>query len=126
ELDLLEENFLTTHCLRDAEQDSAGVWTVSFRPVAPRRDELDIRGTLRIDGATYAVREIAFEYLRGGRPWGRGTLHFAEVSTPYGVVRLPARGTVYGDPGGTLGLLLRDFEGTFTVGNYREFEEVGG
>jgi Carboxypeptidase regulatory-like domain len=127
ELQLLQESFLATHCLEgDAERDDQGVWTLRFRPVRADRRASDIRGALRVDGESFQVMELQFEYLRRGRPWGEGSLAFAPVETPYGRVHLPLSGRLRGDVGGMIGLLLDDFSGTVEFHDYRDFERVAG
>ena len=125
ELELLEDDFLRTHCLEGDTDDGRGGLVLRFRPTRPRGGgELDVRGTIRIDPATYVVRELEFEYLNGRRPSARGTLRYAEVRTPHGSIRLPEGGTLSGDPGGMVGMVVQDFRGTFRMERYRGFERV--
>jgi hypothetical protein len=125
ELELLHDDFLRTHCLEGDTDDGRGGLALRFRPVRARGGgELDVRGTLRIDPATYAVRELEFEYLNGRRVSARGILRYAEVRTPFGSIRLPEGGTLRGDPGGMMGMVVQDFRGTFRMERYRGFERV--
>ncbi|HEU0076329.1 MAG TPA: hypothetical protein VFQ76_01695, partial [Longimicrobiaceae bacterium] len=126
ELELLDDGFLRTHCLEGDAGDGRGGLTLRFRPSGRQRGdgELDIRGALRIDPASYVVRELEFEYLNGRKPFARGTLRYAEVRTPDGTIRLPAGGTLTGDPGGMVGVLVQGFEGTFTMDGYHGFERA--
>lgn len=126
ELELLADDFLRTHCLEGDTEDGRGGLTLRFRPTGRQGGdgELDIRGALRIDPAGYVVRELEFEYLNGRKPFARGTLRYAEVRTPDGPMRLPAGGTLSGDPGGMVGVVVQGFEGTFTIDGHRGFERV--
>ncbi|MET0400441.1 MAG: carboxypeptidase-like regulatory domain-containing protein [Longimicrobiaceae bacterium] len=126
ELELLADDFLRTHCLEGDAEDGRGGLVLRFRPTGRQGGdgELDIRGALRIDPAGYVVRELEFEYLDGRRPFARGTLRYAEVRTPDGPMRLPAGGTLSGDPGGMMGVVVQGFQGTFTMDGHRGFERV--
>jgi hypothetical protein len=125
ELELLDDDFLRTHCLEGDTDDARGGLVLRFRPVKTRGGgQLDIRGALRIDPASYVVRELEFEYLNGRKAFARGTLRYAEVRTPDGSMRLPAGGVLSGDPGGMVGMVVQGFEGTFTMEGYRGFERV--
>ena len=125
ELELLDDDFLRTHCLEGDTDDGRGGLVLRFRPVKPRGGgQLDIRGALRIDPASFVVRELEFEYMNGRRAFARGTLRYAEVRTPHGSMRLPAGGVLSGDPGGMMGMVVQGFEGTFTMDGYRGFERV--
>ncbi len=125
EMELLDDRFLTTHCLEGDPGDGSAGYTLRFRPVRrPDDGRTDIRGEVRIDAAGYGVRELVYEYLDGGRRFARASLRYEDVRTPDGVVRLPATGTISGNPDGMLGVLLQDFHGTITFGGFRGFERV--
>ncbi len=126
ELELLDDDFLRTHCLEGDTGDERGGLTLRFRPSGRPGGggELDIRGALRIDPASYVVRELEFEYLNGRKPFARGTMRYAEVRTPDGTMRLPAGGVLAGDPGGMVGMMVQGFRGTFTMDGYRGFRRV--
>lgn len=125
EFELLSEGFLTRYCLEAIEREAAG-WAFRFRPVRTRAGISDIRGVLRLEAETFRVREIDFEYLSGGRPWGRALLRYADVATPMGPVRLPVSGRIRGRPVGGLGLVVTGFEGEVELRDHRAFEDVGG
>ena len=125
--DLLDDRFLRTHCLTgEARETEEGALELRFRPVRRDPERVDIRGWIRLEPGTFAVRELEFEYLRGGRVWARANLVYADVRTPYGLVRLPSHGTFSGRPGGTLGLVLAEINGTIELTGYRDFERVYG
>ncbi|HEV2146130.1 MAG TPA: carboxypeptidase-like regulatory domain-containing protein [Longimicrobiaceae bacterium] len=125
ELELLDDDFLRTHCLEGDTDDGRGGLALRFRPVRPRGGgELDIRGVIHIDPVSYVVRELEFEYLNGRRPSARGTLRYAEVRTPDGTIRLPAGGTISGDPAGMVGMVVQGFDGTYAMERYRGFERL--
>lgn len=125
ELELLHDDFLRTHCLEGDTDDGRGGLALRFRPVRARGGgELDVRGTIRIDPATYVVRELEFEYLNGRRSSARGTLRYAEVRTPHGTIRLPAGGAITGDPGGLMAAVVQGLEATYTMEAYRGFQRV--
>ncbi|HEX2190979.1 MAG TPA: carboxypeptidase-like regulatory domain-containing protein [Longimicrobiaceae bacterium] len=125
ELELLDDDFLRTHCLEGDPGDDAAGLALRFRPTGePRREGFDLRGVIRIDPETFVVRELEFEYLSGRRPVARGTVRYAEVRTPDGLIRLPAGGRVTADPRGVVGTVVQDFSGTFSMSGYRDFERV--
>jgi hypothetical protein len=127
ELTLLRDDFLVGHCLEANPQlDSTGAWTLRFRAVRAPRDSLTLAGALRLDSRTFAVRQIEYQYLEGRREWASGTLDFAEVSTPFGTVRLPRSSRVRADPSGRIGIILTRLEGDILFHNYRGFERVCG
>jgi hypothetical protein len=127
EMELLEDDFLVGHCLfADPAPTADGAWALRFRPVSTTDGRSDIRGTILIDTASFAVRQIAFDYLSGPHAWGRGTLSYAPTATPFGTVRLPAGGALHGDPRGMIGLFVSNFQGTIAFRDYRDFRRVPG
>lgn len=127
EMTLLRDDFLLGHCLEaDPQLDSTGAWTLRFRALRSSRGTLSLDGALRLDARTYAVRQIEFQYLEGRREWASGTLDFAEVATPFGIVRLPRSARVRADPDGPMGLVMTRVEGDVEFHSYRAFEKVRG
>jgi hypothetical protein len=126
DLELLSDEFLTTHCIEgNPARDEEGMWNLRFRPVRAPADRVDIAGTLRVDASTYVVRGLTFEYLRGRRTIGSGSVTYSEVATPAGRVRLPVLVRFTGDPGGTMGVVVTGFDGTVSYTGYRDFVKVG-
>ncbi|HEX8433188.1 MAG TPA: hypothetical protein VF625_18005, partial [Longimicrobium sp.] len=126
DLELLSDEFLTTHCLEgNPARDEDGAWNLRFRPVRTPDDRVDVAGTLRVDASTFVVRGLTFEYLRGRRQMGSGSVTYSEVPTPAGRVRLPVLVRFTGDPAGTLGVVVTGFDGTVTYTGYRDFARVG-
>jgi hypothetical protein len=125
ELTLLRDDFLVGHCLEsDPQLDSTGAWTLRFRAVRSPRGVLSLAGALRLDSRTFAVRQIEFRYLDGRREWASGTLAFAEVSTPFGNVRLPRSARVRAHPDGAVGLVMSRTEWVVDLHSFRDFEKV--
>jgi hypothetical protein len=124
ETEVMSDAFLTTHCLMAPERDASGGWALRFRPLTTVHGRIDLRGTLHVDAASFAVTRLDFEHMRDGHRWAWGTLFYAPVATPFGSVRLPSHGTVEGDPSGATSLILSHMAGTITFRNYRGFSKV--
>lgn len=92
ELDVLHEDFLKTHCLVPNIARGEGAWGLQFRPLKPRRDFLDVRGTIWLDSTTYLARRIDLEYMDGEESRGTFRLDFADVAVAGGVLRMPVGG----------------------------------
>ncbi|HET6232860.1 MAG TPA: carboxypeptidase-like regulatory domain-containing protein [Longimicrobiaceae bacterium] len=124
ELELLEDDFLVGHCLFADPRPSGGQWALRFRPVRARRDRVDVSGTILIDTATFAVREVRFDYARGTRRVGHSLVRYAAVETPFGRVRLPSFGNVHSYPGAFRAVLLQGFDANLTYRSYSDFVRV--
>jgi D-alanyl-D-alanine carboxypeptidase len=92
ERDVLHEDFLEAHCLYPDATRGAGEVGIRFRPLQPRRNFLDIGGTLWLDSATYRARRLEVEFVDGEESRGTYRLDFTDVPVASGVVRMPAGG----------------------------------
>lgn len=72
ELEILHEDFLTTHCLVAAVERGESEWGLRFLPLRAQRDFLDVRGTIWLDSATFLARRIELEFIDGEE--SRGTV----------------------------------------------------
>jgi hypothetical protein len=96
--EILDEDFLRTHCIEAAEDPAAGVYAISFRPVEMRRGRVDIRGVLRMDRTTLQMQNIQVEWLRWRMPLLKATVEYRDAYVPGGVVRLPVGAMFSGRP----------------------------
>lgn len=128
--ELLDPQFLRIHCLDSRLAEEDGAWELSFRPLPERRRRYALRGRIRLDAATFQVRELVFEHLDRDRPILRTTVVYGDVGVPGGTIRLPVRGDFRGDARGLV-RGLREVEGTLGFDDYRvwlpgeETEEEG-
>src|SRR5262249_50851307 len=72
--EILEPEFLGTHCIEAGEDSAAGVYTLGFRPVRMRRGHVDIRGVLRMSRRTLEMESIQVEWLRWTTPLLKATV----------------------------------------------------
>jgi hypothetical protein len=121
ELDVLHEDFLKTHCLVVAAAQGPGEVGVHFRVLRPRRNFLDVVGTIWLDSATYLPRRIELEYMDLDESRGTVRVDFADVPVGRGTLRMPAVGTFTMRPSRTNP--TRRTQGTWTIA-YSGFEEV--
>lgn len=92
EQEILDDRFLATHCVETAVEEGNGARALRFRPVSPRRDGVDVRGRIWIDAATYQVRRLELEYLRGDDPYADVAVDYADVTIGGKAIRLPKSG----------------------------------
>jgi len=82
---LLSDAFAAGHCFQvvDGTGERASSIGVAFRPVAPRRGVVDIRGTLWMDRATTALQRVEYTYepipVDERRAGVGGEVHFART-----------------------------------------------
>jgi hypothetical protein len=118
ESELLDDDFMRTHCIESGLEMVDGAWEVSFRPVR-ERSKIDVRGTLRLDSATFQVRSVSYEYVHGGRSFMRATVHYGDVELPGATLRLALRGEFQGRPVGRVGYTVRRVAGTVAYVHFR-------
>jgi hypothetical protein len=121
ELDVLHEDFLKTHCFVAAPARGEGEVGLRFRPLATRRNFLDILGTIWLDRATYLARRLELEYVDGVDSRGTVRVDFADVPVAGGTLRMPVGGPFTMRPSRTNP--DRRTEGKVTI-TYSGFEEV--
>ena len=126
ETELLTEDFMRDHCLDLAVADERGLLGLRFRPVDRRKSGADIRGTIWVEGDSYQVRRLDFEYVRGGDAFAWGHLDYADVPVGGSAFRMPTGGDLRLDVG-LAGLLMavRDAMARLAF-TYRDFEQVKG
>ncbi|HEX6750545.1 MAG TPA: carboxypeptidase-like regulatory domain-containing protein [Longimicrobium sp.] len=96
--EILEPEFLATHCIEASEDSAAGVYTLGFRPVRTRPRHVDIRGVLRMSRRTLEMETIQVEWLRWTTPLLKATVEYRDAYVPGGVVRLPIGAMFSGRP----------------------------
>ena len=123
EKDLLDEQFLTDHCLEAAIEGGDGAVGLRFRPVRARAGLVDIRGTIWVEADSYIIRRLAFDWLQGKRVMGSSTIDYADIVIDGRSLRFPSWGKAFVDPGGMTGALVRDGTATLEY-SYRDFRQV--
>jgi hypothetical protein len=118
EAELLDDDFLRRHCLETGVEMMDGAWEVSFRPVQGRK-QIDVRGTIRLDSATFQVRSVSYEHVQRRRSFIRSTVEYGDVPIPGGTLRLPVKGEFEGRPPGAVGYSIRRVQGIMTFTNFR-------
>ncbi|MDB4951923.1 MAG: Carboxypeptidase regulatory-like protein [Gemmatimonadetes bacterium] len=119
EKELLDADFLTRHCLEAGVEEQDGAWQVRFRPVKPERGRIDVVGTIRLDTATFQVRSITYQYVRGRNVFIMAAVTYGDVPFfPGTELRVPLRGEFHGRPIGPVGASIRTVDGTITFSNY--------
>ncbi|MEP6836138.1 MAG: carboxypeptidase-like regulatory domain-containing protein [Gemmatimonas sp.] len=121
ELDVLNQDFLSKHCLEPTIKHDSGVLGIGFQPERTRRDFLDIRGTIWLDSVTYLARRIDLEYVDGDASRGTVRLDFGDVAVAGGALRMPVGGAYSMRP--SRKNPAKRTEGTLTF-TYDGFEEA--
>ena len=121
ELDVLHDDFLKAHCFVAAGVRGEGEVGLRFRPLALRRNFLDILGTIWLDSTTYLTKRLELEYVDFNEPRGTVRLEFGDVPVAGGTLRMPVRATFTMRPSRTNP--TRRTEGKLTI-TYSGFEEV--
>jgi hypothetical protein len=95
--DLVEPTFQKFHCHGLPWRDSTdGSVRISF---APRRgipgadDANRVRGVVIMDGATWSMRSVTYEYVRDGKSVGHGGVTYTPVDVDGSTVAMPAEMT---------------------------------
>lgn len=123
EKELLDDSFLTEHCLETTIQRNGGTVGIRFRPVNPRRAGYAIRGTVWLDSANYLIRRIDYEHLDDGNPFSQVEIDYAPVRVGESVLQLPSSGHVTLRPRGPGHWLASALTATLTYA-YWGFAEV--
>jgi hypothetical protein len=127
ERELLDTEFLRGHCVETAVAEADGALGLRFRPVQPRRDGVDIRGTIWVAADTYQMRRIEFEYVDGGddAPFARSHADYADVAVGGGALRLRTTGGgAITRVRGPMRAALKRATATFTF-TYADVRQVG-
>ncbi len=120
EKELLDPEFLRTHCLESGFEQEDGAYVLYFRPVRPARGRIDLQGQIRVDARDFQVRSLTFEYVRGrGKPFMTATLTYGDVHFPDGTIRMPVSGEFRGRPQGALRRSVGLVRGTVAYRNFR-------
>jgi hypothetical protein len=93
ELDVLHQDFLKGHCLISTPVRGDGEVGLRFLPLRPRRDFLDVLGTIWLDPSTYLARRIDLEYVDGTESRGTFRFEFGDVAVARATLRMPVGGT---------------------------------
>lgn len=96
--EILDDEFLRSHCIEASEDSAAGVYAIGFRPVRPRRGHVDIRGTLRMSSASLQMETMQVEWLRWTTPLLKATVEYRDAFVPGGTVRMPIGAIFSGRP----------------------------
>lgn len=97
EKELLEDDFLRTHCIDSPVSTDTAVMGLVFHPVDARGKGYAIAGTIWIDSSTHLMRRLELEYQTKGQRITTLVLHYEDVAvTPGTLLRLPASGTATG------------------------------
>jgi hypothetical protein len=106
EADLLKPSFLRFHCHGAPWRDSTdGSVRIAF---APRRGIPDdgsnrVRGVLVLDGASWLLRSVQYQYVRNGKTVGTGAVSYTPMTVDRWTLAMPARITGELSLGGFLG-----------------------
>jgi len=114
ENEILDDVFLTTHCVDTAIEEGSEVRGLRFRPVSRRRHGVDVRGRVWIDAVTYQVRRLEVEYLRGDDSYAELAVDYADVIVGGKAIRLPGSGVGAMRPGGMLKGLVKQATATLS------------
>jgi hypothetical protein len=123
ETELLDDEFLREHCLEASVNRAEGVVALRFRPLRPRGDRIDIRGTLWMDAETHLIRRLDLDWLDGNRSIAQGSVEYADTPIGGSTLRLPSRGGATGRPGGVIGVAIARMTSDFTYA-YRDVQQV--
>ena len=68
EKELLDPEFMRTHCLESGFEQEDGAYVLFFRPVRPRRGRIDLQGQIRVDARDFQVRSLTPDFSTA--EWG--------------------------------------------------------
>ena len=125
EKELLDDAFLHDHCLETATAEEPGAVGLRFRPVQPRRDGVDLRGTVWVDTSTYHIRRLELEHLRGGNAFARSRIDYKDIRVGASTLRLPSGGWASVRATGMNRTMVTGANAAITY-TYRAFEQVRG
>lgn len=95
--DLTSESFLRLHChgapWRDTTDASVRISFSPRRSAKAADDAALVRGTVVMDGATWMMRAVSYDYVRNGKSVGQGRVEYAPVTVDGSVVAMPTRMT---------------------------------
>jgi len=95
ESDLTQEAFTRFHCHGAPWRDTAdGSVRIAFAPRLKIRgadDENLVRGIIVMDGSTWRMRSVSYEYVRDGKSVGHGRLEYATVALDGSVIAMPIK-----------------------------------
>lgn len=97
EKEMLDEAFLTNHCLEAVQSDDHEMVGLRFVPTAPEKGGLAIRGTMWLDPATFLVQRLDLEHVGGrklDKPHSTVRIDYDDVAIGGSTLRLPVGGDV--------------------------------
>jgi hypothetical protein len=93
--DLTRESFTQFHCHGAPWRDSVdGSVRVAFAPrqrVRGATEENRVRGVVIVDGTTWLMRSVAYEYVRDDKPVGRGSVQYTPFTVDGTVIAMPVK-----------------------------------
>lgn len=92
DMELLEDEFLRTHCLEPAFEEAEGAYVIRFRAVRPPPEGAGLRGTIRLDAKTYLIQRLEYEYLSGRRQFAETRVNYEDIPVGDGMLRMPTGG----------------------------------
>jgi hypothetical protein len=95
ETDLTQESFTHFHCHGAPWRDSVdGSVRIAFAPRQGLRgaeSENRVRGMIVMDGTTWRMRRVTYEYVRDGKSVGHGSLEYAPMAVDGSVFAMPIK-----------------------------------
>jgi carboxypeptidase family protein len=93
ERELLDDTFLTTHCLVPTLLAADGATGIQFRQTSKARRGFGLQGTIWFDSTTRLIRRLALEYLNGDERISEVGVEYADIPVSGTHLRLAAAGS---------------------------------
>lgn len=128
ESDLTRSSFTQFHCHGAPWRDGAdGSVRIAFAPrqgIHGADDENRVRGVVIIDGVSWLMRSVTYEYVRGGKPVGHGSVQYTPITVDGSVIAMPVK--LIGDLKLTGLFGLRSLAASWTIEqSYESFTRSG-
>jgi hypothetical protein len=123
EKEVLNDAFLTTHCIETTIDEENNALGLHFRPIADRRDFADVRGRIWIDAGSFQARRIEVEYVRDNKAFADAAVDYVDIPVGGKALRLPGPGTATLRPSGVTSAIWRLARATFTY-TYDRIESI--
>jgi hypothetical protein len=129
EKDLLDEAYMREQCLELVAGDSAagprvGAVGLRFHPVRPRKDVIDVGGTLWLDAGTFLARRLEVRWMRGGDTVARGSVRYDDVAVGGSPLRFPVGAEASLTPSALVAKAIIAGASSTIVMRYLDFEQV--
>ena len=130
EKDLLDEEYMREQCLELVAGDSAtgpgaGVVGLRFHPVRPRKDVVDVGGTLWLDAGSFLARRLDVRWTRGGDTFARASVRYHDVAVGGSPLRFPVGADASLTPTALVAKAIVSGASSTIVMRYLDFEQVG-